>query len=124
MNYLKCKEVHGFESDIHMGILVTADANAFLSYEVHQPYVDGGLFSMSLIYAIHAVGLGCIPLSCGFYKSKLDQIKKEYDVPNNEIPIVLLVLDTLKIHSKLQYQHVKLLLIQINTTTNYEFFKT
>lgn len=63
---------------------------------MHQPYVDGGLFSMSLIYAIHAVGLGCIPLSCGFYKSKLDQIKKEYDVPNNEIPIILLGVGYLK----------------------------
>lgn len=81
---------HGFEHDMHMGIIVTADANAFLHYEIHQPYIDGGLYAMSLIYSLHAEGLGCVPLSFGFYMDKLKRIKKEFSIPENEILIVLL----------------------------------
>ena len=39
----------GFEHDIHTAILVTANLKAFLSHEVFQVYVDGGLYAMNLI---------------------------------------------------------------------------
>lgn len=79
---------HGFEEDIHTSILVTADMKAFLLYEIFQPYVDGGLYAMNLINAIHAVGLGSIPLSCGFNMDKLKHLR-EFGIPENEIPVVL-----------------------------------
>lgn len=81
---------NGFEQNIHMAIVITADANAFLCYEIHQPYIDGALYAMSLIYSLHAEGLGVIPLSLGFYSSKLNQIKKTFEIPQNEIPIMIL----------------------------------
>ena len=31
--------------------------------ERHQIYIDGGLFSMSLIYALHSLKIGCCPLN-------------------------------------------------------------
>ncbi len=80
---------NGFEQDIHCAILVTADLRAFLDYEVFQAYVDGGLYAMNLINALHFLGLGTIPLSCGFNGKKLDELK-HFNIPENEVPIVII----------------------------------
>lgn len=80
----------GFEEEIHCSILVTANLNAFLSYEVHQAYIDGGMYAMNLINSLHSLGLGTIPLSCGFYYTKLDAIMKKYGINDNEVPIVII----------------------------------
>ena len=79
---------HGFETELQHSILVTANLKAFLYYEVHQAYVDGGLYAMNLINAIHSFGLGCIPLSCGFEYEKLKGLSK-FGIPENEVPIVI-----------------------------------
>lgn len=79
----------GFEDEIKCAILVTANLKAFLSYEVHQAYIDGGLYAMNLINALHSLGLGTIPLSCGFDWKKLTELSK-FEVPDNEVPIVII----------------------------------
>lgn len=79
----------GFEEEIRCSILVTANLKAFLSYEVHQAYVDGGLYAMNLINALHSLGVGCIPLSTAFSSSKLNGLKK-FDIPDNEVPILII----------------------------------
>lgn len=79
----------GFENELKHSILVTANLKAFLYYEVHQAYIDGGLYAMNLINALHSLGLGCIPLSCGFESWKLQQLK-DFDIPENEVPIVII----------------------------------
>lgn len=79
----------GFEDEIHCAILVTANMNAFLSYEPHQAYVDGGLYAMNLINALHSLGLGTIPLSCGFYCDKLKTLES-FGIADNEVPIVII----------------------------------
>ena len=78
----------GFEDEIKCTILVTANLKAFLSYEVHQAYVDGGLYAMNLINALHSLGLGTIPLSVAFECTKLEGLKY-LGIPQNEVPIVI-----------------------------------
>lgn len=85
---------HGFEEELKNSILVTANLKAFLSYEVHQAYVDGGLYAMNLINAIHSLGLGCIPLSCGFEYEKLQGLSA-FGIPENEVPIVIVAFGNL-----------------------------
>lgn len=80
---------NGFENQIHCAILVTSDANAFLNYEIHQAYIDGGLYAMNLINALHSLGLGVIPLSCGFFHKKLNQLY-QFGIPKNEVPILII----------------------------------
>lgn len=80
----------GFSSDIHCAIIVTADIKGFLKYEPFQCYVDGGLYAMNLINALHSLGLGTIPLSCGFYESKLKKIQQTFGIPENEVLIVII----------------------------------
>ena len=79
----------GFEDEVKCALLVTADMKGFLSYEVHQAYVDGGLYAMNLIHALHYVGLGTIPLSTGFECQKLRRLSA-FGVPENEVPIVII----------------------------------
>lgn len=79
----------GFEEEIPCSILVTANLNAFLGHEVFQAYVDGGLYAMNLINALHYKGLGTIPLSCGFHFDKLNLLH-QFDIPENEVPIVII----------------------------------
>lgn len=81
---------NGFENEIKMSLLVTSNMNAFLSYEPYQTHVDGGLYAMSLIYALHSLGLGIIPLSTGFYKNKIELLHKNFNIPKNEVPIMIL----------------------------------
>ena len=78
----------GFEEEIKCSILVTANLKAFLSYEVHQAYVDGGLYAMNLINALHYLGFGTIPLSTAFSYQQLAQLAK-FCIPENEVPIVI-----------------------------------
>lgn len=78
----------GFEDEIKCAILVTANLKAFLNYEVHQAYIDGGLYTMNLINALHSLGVGTIPLSCGFYHRHLAQLSC-FDIQEYEVPIVI-----------------------------------
>lgn len=79
----------GFEDEIRCAILVTANLKAFLSFEVHQAYVDGGLYAMNLINALHSLGLGTIPLSTAFQYQKLSNLKT-FGIPENEVPILII----------------------------------
>lgn len=79
----------GFEDEMTSTILVTADLKGFLWHEVHQAYVDGGLYAMNLINAIHALGMGTIPLSLGFSRTKLKELRR-FGIPENEVPIVII----------------------------------
>lgn len=85
----------GFEDECRYTILVTANLKAFLSHEVHQAYIDGGLYAMNLINALHSLGLGCIPLSCGFEYSKLRKLD-QFGIPENEVPIVIIAFGNLQ----------------------------
>ena len=79
----------GFEDEIKGAILVTANLKAFLFYEVHQAYIDGGLYAMNLINALQYFGFGSIPLSAGFLNEKLEKLKA-FGIPENEVPIVVI----------------------------------
>ena len=79
----------GFEDEIKCAILVTANLKAFLNHEVHQAYIDGGLYAMNLINSLHSLGVGTIPLSCGFTYSQLFKLK-DFGIPEFEVPIVII----------------------------------
>ncbi|MBQ0050084.1 MAG: nitroreductase family protein [Bacteroidales bacterium] len=81
---------NGFHDDIHCSIVVTADMKGFLGHEPFQCYVDGGLYAQNLINALHYVGLGSIPLSCGFMSNKLNEMKKCFHIPDSEVMIVII----------------------------------
>jgi nitroreductase len=49
----------GFGHEVPALLVVTADLKAFdVGAERYQPWIDGGMFAMSLVWALHALGVG------------------------------------------------------------------
>lgn len=79
----------GCEDGFRQSVLVTANLKAFLSHEVFQAYIDGGLYAMNLINAFHSLGIGTIPLSCGFSFEKIKYLD-QFGIPEYELPILII----------------------------------
>lgn len=49
----------GFREHINKLLIITSDLQSFLNIgERYQCWIDGGMFSMSLVYALHSLGVG------------------------------------------------------------------
>lgn len=66
-------------------LLVTSDLSNFLrAHERNQCFTDGGLFSMSLLYALEYKGIAACPLSANVSKEKSKKIRNLISLPENE----------------------------------------
>ncbi|NMM99129.1 nitroreductase family protein [Bifidobacterium olomucense] len=67
-------------------LVITSDLSAFMTeYERNEGYVDGGLFSMNLLYALESHGLGTCPLNTMF-TAKVEKLTRNIlQIPDNEI---------------------------------------
>ena len=81
---------NGFYEDMQVAILICGDQRGYNINELHQVYVDGGIYAMNLLYALHYEGVAAIPLTMGQKQGKLREIKKALEIPENEIPCVLI----------------------------------
>jgi len=67
-------------------LLVTSDLSAFLfAAERNQPFVDGGLFMMSLLLGLEQVGLGSCCLNTAMNPERESSIRKLLNIPDNEV---------------------------------------
>lgn len=80
----------GFYEDMQVAILICGDQRGYNINELHQVYVDGGMYAMNLLYALHYEGLAAIPLTMGQKQGKLRMIKKAMGIPAYEMPCVLI----------------------------------
>lgn len=70
-------------------LLITSDIRAFMNNgERNEPFVDGGLFSMSLLYALEAYGLAACPLNAMFSLSQDRQTRALLHIPDYELPVI------------------------------------
>ncbi|MDA7506084.1 nitroreductase family protein [Akkermansiaceae bacterium] len=85
----------GFGHTIPCVVVLTAGVKVFSGYaERSQGFLDGGLFGMSLMYALHHFKLGCVPL-CWLVSLKKDSaFRKIADIPGDEIVLMLLGVGT------------------------------
>ncbi len=79
-----------FKDGLACVILVTSKYSSFFGGEYHQPFVNGGLYAMNLMFALHSLGLGTTPLNMGFTAKKLKKLKNICEIEDNEAPIVLI----------------------------------
>lgn len=86
----------GFTDVIDKLIIVTADAKAFTSYESNQIFIDGGLFSMNLLLAIHAAGLGACPLNTCYPSFVEKKVKRVSEISDSERLIMMIGIGCLK----------------------------
>ncbi len=79
----------GFTECIDKLLLVTSDVSTCTTiFERHQPWVDGGLFAMNLLYALHYVGLGACILNWNASSSKNKQVRRILELFSSENVIV------------------------------------
>ncbi len=81
----------GFGHQLKTVLLVTADTSAFLNLgERNQCWIDGGLFSMSLIYALHSFGVGtcCLNWSVEWYPDK--NLREAAKIPESEAIVMFI----------------------------------
>ena len=80
----------GFGQTVNKLLIVTADSRCFTNLESNQLFVDGGLFSMNLLLALHSMGVGscCLNLCVPYTREK--QIKHVGGIGEFERPIMMI----------------------------------
>lgn len=81
----------GFGHAIPLALVVTTDMRYFSgSEERYQPWIEGGFFAMSLLLALHANGLGAIPLNWSVMNATDRKLKELTRIPEHERTIVVI----------------------------------
>lgn len=60
---------------------------------------------MTLMYALTYLGVGSIPLTLGIRQSVLDNMKKQFSIPENEIPVLLVAIGNYPERFKVAMSH-------------------
>jgi len=75
----------GFADKIPLLFIVATDLRRFVSVEErNQPWVDGGLFAMTLMLSLHSYGLGSCPLNWCATLSNDDRLRSLLKIPYHE----------------------------------------
>jgi len=74
-------------------LLISSDTRVYVtSGERHQAYVDGGMFSMSLVYALEAQGIvSCCLNLCNYFFQDV-AVHRACQIPAWEIPIMMIAI--------------------------------
>jgi nitroreductase len=89
---LKVQGSNPFSEDAEMAIIITGDMNRYYSFEQHLMYVDASLFAMSLMFALTAKSIANIPLTQCQKRKTLNIIRKEFGIPKNEMPVIMIAI--------------------------------
>jgi nitroreductase len=77
-------------------LAVTSDLRNFLDLgERNQGFVDGGLFAMSLVYALHAQGLGTCMLNWSAGRTRDRKMRKVMGIADHEVVITMIAVGRL-----------------------------
>ncbi|MBI9061911.1 MAG: nitroreductase family protein [Marinilabiliaceae bacterium] len=81
----------GFGHTINKLAIISSNLKAFSSFEErNQAYIDGGMFAMSLTYALHSKGIGSIILNWATDSIKDIKLKELLKIPNSEVIVCLI----------------------------------
>lgn len=89
---LRYQEGHrGFGENIPNILIIAADLKAFIpGQERYQHWIDGGLFSMSIIYALHSLGVASCCLNWSQTPAKDKLLRSLVDINPSHTVIMLL----------------------------------
>ena len=76
----------GFDNEVKAYLVLTGDMSAFYdAFERNQLYIEGGMFAMALMEALHYYGIASCALQNGEYKKKNRKFKEICcNIPENE----------------------------------------
>lgn len=86
----------GFSNTVNKLLICTADISAMvLVGERNQHWIDGGLWAMSMVYALHSLGLGTCFLNWSKTTDHDAALRRLCDIPRNERVIVMIAVGQL-----------------------------
>lgn len=98
----------GFGHEASKVILITSDLSLFHgTIERNQAFIDGGLFSMSLLYALHSLGLGACSLNCSMDYHKDLELRKAAGIHNSETIIMMISVGWIPEKVKVAQSHIR-----------------
>lgn len=81
----------GFRDAIPRTFIVACDLRQFVSVgERNQGWIDGGMFAMSLLWAIHAEGLGACALNWSVEKEADEKLRRLAPIADHEIVLMMI----------------------------------
>lgn len=87
----------GFSEEVSHYLVITSDISAYYdAFERNQVYVDGSLFAMGLVEALHYYDIASCMLQNGENKSRNKKIKALCQIPNNEKVILFIAIGCYK----------------------------
>ncbi|MBK9579562.1 MAG: nitroreductase family protein [Fibrobacterota bacterium] len=87
---------NGFVESVGAAVVVVGDLRSYFINEIHQPYVDGSLFAMTMMFAFHGQGMGSIPLTTSFKRRRLREFRRRFGIPEHQVPVMILGVGHLK----------------------------
>lgn len=95
---LQCQSGNGgFGHNVSAVLVVTVDRQSFFTAgERNQCWIDGGLFSMSLVYALHSLGLGSCCLNWSATKAEDQRLRTVIDIEESDAVIMMIAVGHLK----------------------------
>jgi nitroreductase len=91
----------GFRQQIPCVAVVTVDSRLFAGIsERNQPWIDGGLFSMSLVYALHGLGLQTCMLNMSVTNAQAERARKAIGADDAEQVVMMIAVG----HAAAQYR--------------------
>jgi nitroreductase len=86
----------GFGDQAAYVLIVTTDIQSFTSVgERNQAWIDGGMFAMSLIWALHSLGLGTCCLNFCVEKETDTALRASAGIPDAQAVIMMLAVGAL-----------------------------
>ncbi|QNT71191.1 nitroreductase family protein [Defluviicoccus vanus] len=94
---LECQSGNrGFGHEASHVLVVTSDLQPFTGiHERYQGWIDGGMFSMSLVYALHSFGLGSCCLNWSVRAGTDKRLRRIAAIPGHENVIMMIAVGNL-----------------------------
>lgn len=81
----------GFGEQLDKLLLITCDLRYFnRDRELHQPYIDGGMYAMSVLNSLYYHGIASIPLSAALTPAQEQNIRSALRLDDAEVLILLI----------------------------------
>lgn len=81
----------GFGENASKILIVTNSLECFIgSHEKNQCYIDGGMYAMSLIYALHSLGIGTCALNLALGSVESKKLRVIAQIPDSEVMIMMI----------------------------------
>ncbi|MFT3802102.1 MAG: nitroreductase family protein [Burkholderiaceae bacterium] len=96
----------GFADAVDKLIVVTTPASQFWAAEErNQPWIDGGLFAMSLLLGLHAQGLGTCCLNWSKDNARTARMRRFLDLDEDELIVMMIAVGHLPDTFQVAYSH-------------------